>query len=416
MGQIFGHRNASLAQNMALDSITLGTVLSNSDPHQMGRLKVMCPTLGDDLNDTSGEHLPWATKVSPFGGTTNPTMKRGPDGLRSKGPVAYGMWNVPRVGSTVLICCIDGDPYYRLWIGAIFDQGAAHTMPHGRYFYDGDGQPDGPLDSYEQPIEPLYRNQTAAFKTKAGNYEWRTRGADYSVAGNSSEFADLAPSSHPDSVETKAFESKDGNSFDVKNGYSKGRDGRDEDESSVYSWTSPGFHSISMDDRPENCRVRVRTTCGAQVLMDDTNERIYISTPKGDNWIEMDYNGDIDMYGRRVSLHATEDINMTADKSIRMFAGSGIHMYSKTNINIEAKKTLNTAAHQALVQAAPVISQNGAPAEKAKWTNRVPQHEPYARGLTKDDYTHEPEQTYDDPNVGKVERGVEIERGEHWRR
>lgn len=487
MGSIFQQRNAALAQTLALDSITLGTVISNTDPHQMGRLKILCPNLGDDLNDVSGENLPWATQVSPFGGMTNSTMLRGAnEGKTSKGPVAYGFWNIPKVGSTVLVCCIDGDPYYRLWLGSIFDQGGVNTLPHGRYFYnEGTGEPEGPLDSYEQPIEPLYTNQTKAFVKKSGNYEWRTRGADYSASGNLEEFVDHAPSSKPDETIAKEFKSADGKSFTVKNGYAEGRgEGRKAEEaSSIYSWTTPGFHSIAMDDRPENCRVRVRTTAGSQILMDDTNERIYVSTPQGENWIEMDFNGNVDIFGRRVSVHSTKDMSFTSDETIRMFAKKGIHMYSEDVINMESKQDINIGTAQNLrvktaqgilteslgntniksakdvnIEASKVgnvksgaalnlqagaganikaggqilntgtqVHFNGPAAaaaspaeaanpEKAKWTSRIPTHEPFSRVVTKEDYSHDPEFEYDDPNVGKVERGEDIERGKLWRR
>lgn len=501
MGNIFQSRNGSMAQSVQLDSITLGTVMNNSDPHQMGRLKVLCQGLGDDSTDPSGDSLPWASMTSTFGGTATSNFKRGPTGAQSKGPIAYGFWNIPRVGSTVVIACIDGDPYYRVWLGAIFDQGTASTMPHGRYFYDkGNGQPEGPLDSYEEPIEPLYTNQTKAFTSKSGNYEWRTRGADYSGAGNVDEFTEFAPSTHPDETITKAFASADGKSFDVKNGYAEGNN--DHEESSVFSWSTPGFHSISMDDRPENCRIRVRTTCGAQILMDDTNERLYVSTPQGENWIEMDYNGNIDMHGRRISIHADKDLNFTADETIRFFAKKGIHMVSQDSISMQATKdisygtdqnlrmkaaqgvfaesgtvtnvkaggdvnvssggtanvkassnvmidagsaanikagaalnaqagaAINLKAGGQILQTGSTVQMNGAPAasasgagsatgaspEKAKWTNRVPTHEPYARSMTKDDFTHDPELPYDDPNIGITERGEQIVRGKLWRR
>lgn len=506
MGNIFQSRNAAMHQSIALDSITLGTVVSNTDPHQMGRLKIICQGLGDNQDDLTGDSLPWATMMSNFGGTTNSTAKRGPgDGVSSKGPIAYGMWNIPRVGSTVVVACIDGDPYYRIWMGSVFDQGSVSSLPHGRYFYQGGkGEPDGPLDSYEEPIEPLYTNLGKAFGAKKGNYEWRTRGADFSVAGNVAEFTEYAPSTHPDETVKKAFKSKDGKSFDVKNGYAAGRvDGQEaREESSVFSWTTPGFHTIAMDDRPENCRIRVRSTCGAQILMDDTNERMYISTPQGENYIEMDYNGNIDIHGRRVAIHSTKDMNFTSDETIRFFGKTGIHMVTPKVINMQAAQDINIGTNQnvrvkalqgiftesvgatnvkatkeinvtsatsasvkatknilieagaaanvkagaaanvqagagmnlkaggQLLQTGAQIHFNGpaagtaAPAtpaepanpEKAKWTNRIPVHEPFVRGLTKDDYTHDPELTYDDPNVGIKERDDTIKRGKLWRR
>jgi hypothetical protein len=446
MGKQFNNRNSQVGKQTTMDSITLGTVMATNDPHQMGRLKILCPTLGDNPDDLQGENLPWATYVSPLGGMVNSDFKRGPSvGLSSKGPVAYGLWGIPKRGATVLVCCVDGDPYYRVWLGCVFDQGAVSSLPHGRFFYKGkSGTPDGPFDSYEDPIEPLYSNMQKAFKD-ANGYEWRTRGADYSATGNTAEHVDTSPSDKADETQLTPFTSNDGKTFDVKNGYAVNQNGEAGDDSSVYSWTTPGFHSFSMDDRPENCRVRVRTTSGAQILMDDTNERIYISTPKGDNWVEMDYDGNIDMYGKRVSVRAETDINFTAGETIRMYADKGIHMVSKAEVSIQATDNINIKTDAGLevkaeaavnvqsgaalslkasgniLQTGSQIHMNGQAAasaspEEAKLTNRLPSHEPFARVMTKDDTTHEPEFPYDDPAVGTSERGTSIPRGKHWRR
>lgn len=452
MGKLFQNRNSQVGSMVQVDSITLGTVIDTNDPHQMGRLKILCPALGDDPNDDIGTQLPWANYISPTGGMVNSTFSRGPnEGNQSAGPIAYGMWGIPKRGATVLVCCVDGDPYYRVWIGSLFDQGSVNTLPHGRYFYrggaGGSGAPEGPLDSYETPIEPLYSNLTQAFTKREHNYEWRTRGADYSVAGNSAGDTEHAPSNIADETDTKSFASEDGKSFDIQNGYATNRmDGKDDgDESSVYSWTSPGFHSISMDDRPESCRVKIRSTSGSQIILDDTNERIYINTARGNNWVEMDWNGNIDMHGRMLSFHADTNINFTADDSIRFFANNGIHAYSNAEINFQATGDISSLAGGAIrqksggsnliqsdasiemkattqiVEDAPMIQQNGASAQpananKAKWTMRIPTHEPFARVVTKADFSHDPEFQYDDPSVGLQERGQSFARGKFWRR
>ena len=552
MGAIFNSRNQQIQRNVSVDSITLGTVISTYDPHQMGRLKVACTALGDDPNDLTGEDLPWAMYLSPLGGMTNSSFLRGPNaGRLTKGPVAYGLWGIPKRGSTVLVCCVDGDPYHRVWIGSVFDQGSVNTLPHGRYFYqqnqNGSGTPEGPLDSTESPIQPLYDNQMLAFQRKDHNYEWRTRGADYSVGGNSSEYVDHSPSPNSDETTSTPFTSEDGNTFNIQNGYAQNRIAGEGDtsEDSVYSWTSPGFHSISMDDRPEACKIKIRSTSGSQIIMDDTNERIYINTAQGKNWIEMDFNGNIDVYGRNISMFAEEHINLTANDTIRMFGQNGIHMYTPGKLSIESEGDIGVHGHtdiqmlangnvsvaadsdinvaagsdlnvssgsntvvsansnlsiisgsdtvlsaksnldmsggsntkvsggsdltlagnsttlsgnsnlnmmsggaatigasgpvNAMVAMAGVAgSLNGvspisgnpsspsspestqeaekADPDPAMWTMRLPSHEPMARVMTANDYTHDPEFDYDDPSVGKVERGTSIPRGPLWRR
>lgn len=54
--------------------------------------------------------------------------------------------------------------------------------------------------------------------------------------------------------------------------------------------------------------------------------------------------------------------------------------------------------------------------QPAKWTSKTPAHEPYARVMTKNDYTHAPEHSYSSDNVNRLQRGRSIIRGLFWRR
>ncbi len=93
-------------------------------------------------------------------------------------------------------------------------------------------------------------------------------------------------------------------------------------------------------------------------------------------------------------------------------------------MNLSSGMNINSLASGNIVNTASAIHENGpqateatdAAAVKARWTHRVPQHEPWARTMTKDDYTHEPELKYEDKNVNRVERGRNITRGLYWRR
>lgn len=456
------------------DFITLGTVVDTNDPQQMGRVRAVCPQWGDTF-DQDVTDVPWAIYCTPFGGQVS-VGTRGPGIQDSEGGIAYGMWAIPKIGAQVLIMCVDGDPKYRVYIGCVYDQHVPHTLPHGRFMFDdhpelekrgGDMRPFGPYTSREKAVNPLYDNLKQAFGNKSEpNYEWRSRAADHTVSS-----VDLETLNHTYGkvADDRDFAYDDWNS---NQGYQASRlnphaptlNGKNTD-SMVYSLTSPGFHAISMDDRMENCRLRLRTTSGHQIIMDDTNERIYIATAKGNNWIELDQDGNIDMYTtNKVNVRAAKDINFTSDETIRMHAKKGIHMYSGDEIRMQAvadihiKSATNIRAHadasifaQAgaefnakcgsdmkldagaqmnllaggnIVETGAQIHLNGPSAAAASpasekpafWTNRVPNHEPWARVMTKDDLSHTPEFDYKDKNVNKSERGRTIVRGMYWRR
>ena len=341
------------------DTLTIGVVVDTNDPQQMGRVRVICPQWGDSYR-TPVEDLPWASYVSPFGGQVS-VGARGPGDDASEGGISYGMWAIPKVAAQVIVMCVDGDPRLRVYMGCIFTQLTPHTLPHGRWMSDdhpgletnGGGQhPQGPYTSQEKAIKPLTSNLQEAFGQKGDpNYEWRSRAADYSVAG-----IDVSQIGGTHSgVQDDKNAMLDG--WSSTQGYAHSRIDPDSEssytdknyDSTVYSITTPGFHAISMDDRQENCRMRFRTASGHQILMDDTNERIYIATAKGNNWIEMDQDGNIDIFTEHnVSVRAKEDINFTANGSIRMYADKGIHMVSKGDdgIRLQADKDIHVTTAQ----------------------------------------------------------------------
>lgn len=320
-----------------LETLTIGYVVDANDPQQMGRLRVRCPAWGERA-DMLVKDVPWASYITPFGGSIA-GMARGPEksSLNSNvGEIAYGMWAIPKVGAHVLVACIDGDPSMRVWLGCLFDQYSPHTMPHGRFNENAENVPIGPLSSSGNYIQPLNENNTKAF-TDISAAEFKTRAADYTVSA-------VDPK-----IVSKEYIENDDIEGSKRQGYEKTRaepnyqsDETGENlDSQTYSITTPGFHSLSMDDRVKNCRIRFRTSAGHQIIMDDSNERMYISTAEGNNWLELDQNGNIDVYSsRRVSIHAESDINITSDEKIRMYGKKGVHIQTDEEIRLRAKKDI----------------------------------------------------------------------------
>lgn len=379
---MFGYLLDAIARKnkkLTTEQFTIGQVVDTNDPQQMGRVRAFCPAFGDK-NDNKLNNIPWSVYVSPLGGMTN-FGKRGAEESDIEGPTSYGMWNIPKIGAYVLVGCIDGDKRSRFYAGCIYPQYMNHTMPHGRFMWNEevaddvegtnrrpDGTPDGPLDTNENPIRPLYDKLVAHF-TKRGskhasgtpddpkrNMEWRTRGVDNQVSAITNLYVqhkEDAPGSEIADHEWGNFDyttvTEENGDLRVIKGPGYGVSQLDPSanftitnginyDSMVYSWTTPGFHSVSMDDRHENSRIRIRTTSGHQIIMDDTNERIYINTAGGESWIEIDQVGNIDIYASKdISTHAGGDISFTADKTFRVQAKEGIHMVSDDEFRIHSK-------------------------------------------------------------------------------
>lgn len=362
-------------------TFSVGRVMDTNDPMQSGRIRVYIPGL--DRNTGKVGELPFAIYCSPFAGHQQKPSRGPEDNVYTTGPVAYGMFAIPKVGTDVIVGCLNGDPNIRVWFGALYGVLLDSTLPHGRYTFNNPNQPagtlDGPLSASEQPIQPLYDNLTQAYTRTTAvasndngkdlpprkNFEWRVRAADYQAAGLGNIQKNL-----PDQVVSKladdrnySFTEEDGNKFkngDYTQGYAESRvdpngvsnpanvDGGQNLDPQTYSWTTPGFSSIAMDDRPENARIRLRTGSGHQIILDDTNERIYISTVEGNNWIEMDQSGNVDIYAaRRVSIHSEIDVNVTTGGTFRVMAKGGIHLDSEGEVRITSKKDTHLRSYGA---------------------------------------------------------------------
>jgi hypothetical protein len=306
--------NSSQIGSSAAFYTTIGIVEDTNDPAQMGRVRVYCPSI--DHEDHKIDDLPWTLYAAPFGGAIK-YMVSGPDGDTTYGPTSYGFWGIPKQGATVLVQFINGDTNYRVWTGCLYPSMGQRGLPAGRGLDITKEKPFpyGPFsDSYED-IQPARRNlEEAGLHDK----HYFTRG------GYERQIS-------------QAITDKDGTE-----GYAKNPSKPKEFDPQGYCIVTPGQHYISMQDAADFCRVRIKTTTGHQIIMDDTNDRIYISTNRGKSWFEMDSDGHIHFYGAAsISMTTDEDFNITALGNINMNAGGSINMTAADTIQGTAGANIN---------------------------------------------------------------------------
>lgn len=317
-------------------NLTLGIVVNTDDDLQQNRLQVFCPALND--NPKKLQQLPWALVSATYGGSiNNASYTRGndPANCTTQGAVQYGWWSSLEQGAHVIVGCFDADPRRRFVIGSVYEHQEVHGILTGRWKWGQGGSVDGPLSSTDSPIEPLYTNLKKAFNGDNSSREWKTRAAEYQVCAVREDVGQIPNSNKGTYLDQQVDKIAE---FEqdpwVKpilgsNGYDwSGHKGLGSFLASrVWGFSSPGMHSLLMDDRAFNSRVRIRTGAGHQIIMDDTNERIYISTNEGNNFIEMDSNGNIDCYSkRRISFHGEKDVNITAGETLRLMGKKSVHI------------------------------------------------------------------------------------------
>lgn len=301
-----------------------GQVVSNDDPDQMGRVKVWIQALDGEVFEV--DQLPWAEYASMLSGFTV-EMPGGTDNTKNHSHAAYGMWAIPKMGATVYVFCLGGDPSRRVYFASSWRLHRNRSMPAGRNA-DGFGKPGPWGDAGDGngtliPIEPAFSNLRDQFQNKVTDSEAITRGTYERMAA-------------------QPLFDKDG-----KEGYSKTPlAGENYLDPQTYCFVTPGRHALIFQDDPKYARVRVKTAEGHQIILDDVNERIYVSTAKGKSWIEMDLDGHVHIFGNsNVSVRSGKDINFTADGNINLEAGKGFNLKARGgDIRMATAKQLHVHA------------------------------------------------------------------------
>jgi hypothetical protein len=106
-----------------------------------------------------------------------------------------------------------------------------------------------------------------------------------------------------------------------------------------------GGHSVVLDDgtlEGQDALVRLRTSKGHQIMMNDEGNFFHIMHANGQTWIEFGKEGTVDVYSTNsVNVRTEGTINLHADKDINMYAGGNISMKSTGITKIESDKTLS---------------------------------------------------------------------------
>lgn len=104
--------------------------------------------------------------------------------------------------------------------------------------------------------------------------------------------------------------------------------------SKVFGMKTPGNNALTMDDgsiAPDGTvhpnQIRLQTGSGASIILDGTNDTIYMINSSGSGWVEIGATGEIMAYAQgSISMRAEKDFNIRADKNINMEAGENVHI------------------------------------------------------------------------------------------
>jgi hypothetical protein len=137
--------------------------------------------------------------------------------------------------------------------------------------------------------------------------------------------------------------------------------------------TRKGGHSLVMDDgnlTGADQLVRLRTAKGHQIMMNDTDNSLYINHADGSGWIEFDTNGSINIYSKAgfnvrtegtLNLHADADVNINAGGKLRLNSGSwestsGSVLFTQGDITLQSTGATNIKSGPVSIDGSAKIS------------------------------------------------------------
>ncbi len=333
------------------------------------------PNPGSELRWDQQLRLGWIQcyPMLPFFGGDDYRVERSPDGdIRSarNGDVqTYGFWAQPRTGDRVGVLFANGDPQKGYWVGMIPDFNRNFMVP------GSPGRPPADLDEKNDPDGVSIHKETARFKVEApeeslvpamdkteriSNDENNPVERELIDVLVSPEFATNTQkagllcdplrgagnsSSRRESPSYVLGIKSAGWNFDSEkknlNTAGGSRQRFDETGTRLTDVATSG-HQLTFDDHPDFQGVRLRTSAGSQLYFQDRCDEpfIYISTAKGNMWIEMIDDGKINIFAEgSVSIHAREDINLTADRDINIDAQRDLNLQVRRNTNVALKGT-----------------------------------------------------------------------------
>jgi len=295
---------------------------------------------------------------------------------------AYGFWAQPRIGDQVGVLFANSDSARGFWIGGVAKHYSNFSVPSISGIEPSLVNSNSPLKSPTNrlpddalvPALEKVRNDLGTdgrrFENVFEDYGFASnlllagiindslRGSGRSSARRESPsyvtgFKSPGWNFNSDKYHINAFS---GEKFD---GSAIG-DPPNVNSTSRYRGVSTSGHQIAMDDHPDNQSIRIRTSAGSQVyfndggLADSAHEAfIYVSTAKGNVWMELQDDGDILVFGQgSFSLHAERDINLTADGEVNIEAGTNLNMKAGGNHTMDVIGTSNQKAATTLVSSA----------------------------------------------------------------
>jgi len=320
-----------------MHGVYIGIVKNHVDPMRRGRLQVWLPDLGGEEDNPAF----WRTVsyASPFFGATSFPGNPPTDNEFGRTNHTYGFWGAsPDINNLVLITFVAGDPARGYWFACVPNT-VSHFMVPGlgsvpaSSVTSPSGAPQVPVSEHNQYNSSVNDYSTFPFNKKP-----------------------------PHNTQVEILK-KQGLLNDTVRGTVTSSSHR-ESPSRVFGWSTPGRplqrggvtgtvtsraggHTFVMDDGDADDKdrlIRLRTAGGHQIMMNDSEQVLYIANLNGTAWLEFDEDGKIHIFANDAfSVRSKGDLNLHSDKNININAIGNINQKA-ANITLDARNITEKAS------------------------------------------------------------------------
>lgn len=337
-------------------AVMVGIVKNNLDPARAGRLQVFVPDLGGNEDDPSN----WKTVnyASPFFGTTyNPNQ--GQNNTFTDALHSYGMWMVPPdLGNQVLIVFANGDPDRGYWFACVHTNIVSHFMVPGLSSGNvidkatASSEIQGAIgDTSSVPVSEFNESVNGSINANFINnpkpvHEYQFKRYLQQGLDKDRVRGAITSSSQRESPSTVFGISTPGRFLEgVEEAFLQKIEAGTVTETDFPTGPRRGGHSFVMDDGDiagvDNL-IRLRSSAGHQIIMNDTERVMYISNSEGSVWLEFAENGQMHIFSAGgLNVRTQGDMNLHSDKNININAEGKLNITGVDSINMETN-TLNS--------------------------------------------------------------------------
>lgn len=303
-------------------------VVAHVQGSRMGQLLVTIPDWsGLVTKDTEQDQLV-VSYASPFYGTTYGTDSQElPDSAYTAGQ-SYGMWMIPPdVGCKVLVTFVGGDMGRGYWFACVYDSTSHHMVPaNGRAIGGKDYTiaPSASVPATGSSVLPVteYSTKVSTAFAPDGIEKTPRHTHEYQAGILARQGLDRDPIRG--AISSSSMRESPSNVYGISTPGKKVSKSDQVAGSPQKVFARSGGHSFVMDDGDKDGKdqlMRFRTAGGHQILMNDTEQVLYIASASGNHWLEFSNNGQMNVYAAGgINMRSTGPMNLHSDTVLSMSA------------------------------------------------------------------------------------------------